>query len=413
MKKMNKINPNYALMPGSYLFAEVGRRVSAFQAAHPEKKILKLGIGDVTRPLPPVCVEALHKAADEMGDASTFQGYPPAQGYDFLINAIKEYEYDARGAQVDADEIFISDGAKSDTANIQELFSADAVVAVPDPVYPVYVDSNAMSGRAGVFENERWSNLVYLPCVAENGFMPEPPSQKVDLIYLCFPNNPTGAMLTRSQLKVWVDYARANDCLLLYDAAYRQYITREDAPRSIYEIEGARDVAIEFCSFSKTAGFTGVRCSWTVVPKSLKVQDASGRPASLNAMWSRRQSTKYNGTAYLIQRAAAAIYTPEGQKQVQENVGYYMENARIIRETMADLGIEASGGVDAPYIWLKCPNGMDSWRFFDYLLSGAGVVGTPGAGFGPSGEGYFRLTSFGSREVTLEATQRIRELLGK
>ena len=410
---MNKVNPNYALMPGSYLFAEVGRRVSAFQAAHPEKKILNLGIGDVTRPLPRVCIEALHKATDEMADPATFQGYPPAQGYDFLINAIKEYEYDARGAKVEADEIFISDGAKSDTANIQELFSGDAVVAVPDPVYPVYVDSNAMSGRAGIYENERWSKLVYLPCVAENGFMPEPPKEKVDLIYLCFPNNPTGAMLTRDQLKVWVDYARENGCLLLYDAAYRQYITREDAPRSIYEIEGAREVAVEFCSFSKTAGFTGVRCSWTVVPKSLKVQDAAGNPVSLNDMWSRRQSTKYNGTAYIIQRAAAAIYTPEGQAQVRENVGYYMENAKIIRETLVELGVEASGGVDAPYIWLKCPKGMDSWSFFDYLLSGAGVVGTPGAGFGPSGEGYFRLTAFGSREVTLEATQRIRELLGK
>ena len=348
-----------------------------------------------------------------MADPATFQGYPPAQGYDFLINAIKEYEYDARGAKVEADEIFISDGAKSDTANIQELFSGDAVVAVPDPVYPVYVDSNAMSGRAGIYENERWSKLVYLPCVAENGFMPEPPKEKVDLIYLCFPNNPTGAMLTRDQLKVWVDYARENGCLLLYDAAYRQYITREDAPRSIYEIEGAREVAVEFCSFSKTAGFTGVRCSWTVVPKSLKVQDAAGNPVSLNDMWSRRQSTKYNGTAYIIQRAAAAIYTPEGQAQVRENVGYYMENAKIIRETLVELGVEASGGVDAPYIWLKCPKGMDSWSFFDYLLSGAGVVGTPGAGFGPSGEGYFRLTAFGSREVTLEATQRIRELLGK
>ncbi len=408
---MIKVNSNYAKMPGNYLFAEVAKRVKQHEAKGPSQKILRLGIGDVTLPLAAACTNALHAATDEMATSSGFRGYAPDQGYDFLIEAIRQNEYAARGIDLDASEIFISDGAKSDTANIQELFSQDAIVSVPDPVYPVYVDSNALSGRAGSYDGERWTNLVYLPCTVDNDFLPDLPEQKVDLIYLCFPNNPTGAVMNREQLKGWVDYAKENNAIILYDAAYRAYITGDDIPRSIYEIEGAKDVAIEFCSFSKTAGFTGVRCSWTVVPKAVLGETETGQEISLNSMWSRRQSTKFNGTAYIVQRAAAAIYTEEGKKQVQDMVGYYMHNAAIIRQAMASLNIPFSGGTDSPYVWFRCPGGMDSWSFFDKLLSEANVVGTPGAGFGPSGEGYFRLTAFGSREVTEEATQRLFELL--
>ncbi|NLG24855.1 MAG: LL-diaminopimelate aminotransferase [Clostridiales bacterium] len=401
---MVRLNEFYGRLPGSYLFSEVGRRVAAYQAAHPDAQVIRLGIGDVTRPLPKVCIDAMHAATDEMADAATFRGYGPDQGYPFLQQAICDGEYRALGAPVEPGEIFIGDGAKSDTANIQELFSGDCRVAVPDPVYPVYVDSNALAGRAGAYENGRWSELVYLPCVEENGYLPPVPKEKVDLIYLCFPNNPTGAAIDREGLKAWVDYAREVGAVILYDAAYRRYITRRGVPRSIYEIDGADQVAIEFGSFSKTAGFTGLRCSWTVVPKAL----LSGR---LHAMWLRRQATKFNGTAYAVQRAAAAIYTPEGARQVDEMVGYYMENAAVIGEALKSLGIAYSGGVDAPYLWFKCPNGQDSWGFFDRLLEQAQVVGTPGAGFGVNGEGFFRLTGFNTRENTIEAMERFKKVL--
>jgi LL-diaminopimelate aminotransferase len=393
-------------MPGSYLFSEIGRRVRAYQADDPSAKLIRLGIGDVTRPLPQVCIGAMKRAADELGSAATFRGYGPDQGYDFLRSAISEHEYGARGADISPDEIFISDGAKSDSANVQELFSPGCVVAAPDPVYPVYVDSNALSGRAGVFAGGKWTLIEYLPCVAENGFAPPLPEKHVDLIYLCFPNNPTGATIERDALKAWVDYAREHEAIIIYDAAYRRYITRPGVPRSIYEIEGSREAAIEVCSFSKTAGFTGVRCSWTVVPKELNAFTSDGKPRSLRDMWLRRQTTKFNGAPYVVQRAAEAIYSPEGGRQVEEMVGYYQRNAQIIMKALLRLGVFFSGGVDAPYIWFRCPGG-DSWAFFDRLLKEAHVVGTPGAGFGPHGEGYFRLTAFGSEEDTREACDRL------
>ncbi len=405
---MVKINENYLKLPGSYLFSEVARRIAAYTAAHPQATITKLSIGDVTRPLVPAVIEAMHKAVDEMGTAEGFHGYGPEQGYPFLREAIAQYDYAARGVDIQADEIFVSDGAKSDCGNIGDIFGVDNVVAVCDPVYPVYVDTNAMAGRAGEYQEElgKWNKLIYMPCVEANGFSPEPPKEKADIIYLCFPNNPTGAVANREQLKAWVDYANQNGSVILYDSAYEVFITQEDVPHSIFEIEGARTCAIEFRSFSKTAGFTGNRCAYTVVPKDL---ERGG--VKLNTMWNRRQSTKFNGVPYVVQRGAAAIYTPEGHKQIMDNIAYYQNNAKIIREGLSAAGLECFGGVDAPYIWLKTPNGMGSWDFFDLVLDKANVATTPGAGFGPSGEGYIRLTAFGETEATRQAVERIKSML--
>lgn len=405
---MLKINENYSKLPGSYLFAEIARRTAAYTGANPDKKLIKLGIGDVTRPLAPAVVEAMKKAAAEMGEAETFMGYGPYEGYDFLRSAIVENEYAPYGTGIVSDEIFISDGAKSDCGNIGDIFAEDNIVAVCDPVYPVYVDANAMSGRAGDWDGEKWTKLIYMPCTEANGFMPQPPEKAPDMIYLCFPNNPTGTTATKEQLKTWVDYANKNGSVILFDAAYRAYITDAALPRSIYEVEGAKECAIEFCSYSKTAGFTGTRCGWTVIPKALK---RGGE--SLNAMWLRRQSTKYNGTSYVIQRAAEAVYSPQGKKQVAETVAYYMNNARVIREGLSAAGLTVYGGTDSPYIWIKTPEGTGSWDFFDRLLTEANVVTTPGAGFGPAGEGFIRLTAFGGAEATVEAVERVKKLFGK
>ena len=407
---MVKINENYLKLPGSYLFSEVARRIAAYSVAHPEAKIVKLSIGDVTRPLVPAVIEAMHKAVDEMGTLEGFHGYGPEQGYPFLREAIAQHDYAARGVNVKPEEIFVSDGAKSDCGNIGDIFGVDNVVAVCDPVYPVYVDTNAMAGRAGDYLEElgRWNKLVYMPCVEANGFSPELPKEKADIIYLCFPNNPTGATATREQLKAWVDYANANGSIILYDSAYEAFITEEDVPHTIFEIEGARTCAIEFRSFSKTAGFTGNRCAYTVVPLEL---ERGG--AKLNGLWNRRQCTKFNGVPYVIQRGAAAIYTPEGHKQVMENIAYYRNNAKVIREELTAAGLECFGGINAPYIWLKTPDGMGSWDFFDLVLDQANVATTPGAGFGPSGEGYIRLTAFGDADATREAVGRIRAMLNK
>lgn len=407
---MFHINDNFEKLPGSYLFAEVARRVKEYQAAHPDADIIRLGIGDVTKPLAPAVIEAMHQAVDEMGRQETFRGYGPDFGYDFLINAIRQGDYAARGVDIAYDEVFISDGAKCDVGNIQELFSEDAVIAVTDPVYPVYVDSNAMAGRAGDYRGDRWSRLCYLPCNAENGFVPPVPDRDVDVIYLCYPNNPTGTVLTKAQLKVFVDWARAHHAIIIYDAAYRAYITTPGVPLSIYEVEGAREVAIECNSFSKTAGFTGTRCAYTVIPHEVCGLNAQGGKVSLNALWKRRMTTKFNGVSYPVQRGAAAVYTPEGQAQIKAVVASYMENARIIRESLTAQGFTVFGGTDAPYIWLKVPQGLTSWDFFDLLLDQCHIVGTPGSGFGPSGEGYFRLTAFNTLELTQKAMERIKAL---
>lgn len=409
---MATVNENYLQLKSSYLFSEIARRVREFSADHADAKIIRLGIGDVTRPLPPAVVQALHEATDEMARADSFKGYGPEPGYSFLTELIAEHDYAPRGVRLSTDEIFVSDGAKSDTGNIQEIFSTDNVVALTDPVYPVYVDSNVMAGRGGTATGDgRYDRFVYLPCTAENNFEPALPNQHVDLVYLCYPNNPTGAVITREALKRWVDWARSSGAVLLYDAAYEAYISDPDIPRSIFEIEGAREVAIEFRSYSKTAGFTGTRCAYTVVPKEVTAKDRAGNAVQLNPLWLRRQSTKFNGVPYIVQRGAAATYTPEGKAQIRETIGYYMENARIIREGLAKTGLSVYGGVNAPYIWLKTPGGLTSWEFFDKLLNEAHVVGTPGSGFGPSGEGYFRLTAFGNREQTEEAVVRIQERL--
>lgn len=405
---MFHINDYFTRLPGSYLFAEIARRVKNYTAEHPDADIIRLGIGDVTRPLAPAVIDAMHQAVSEMGVQETFRGYGPDYGYDFLVNAIRENDYASRGVSLEYDEVFISDGAKCDVGNIQELFSADAVIAVTDPVYPVYVDSNAMAGRAGTYVDEHWDRLVYLPCNAENGFAPALPEKPVDVIYLCYPNNPTGTVLTRDQLKVWVDYARENGAIIIYDAAYRAFVSTPNVPLSIYEIEGAKECAIECNSFSKTAGFTGTRCGYTVVPHALKGLDSQGNKVEINALWKRRMSTKFNGVSYPVQRAAAAIYTPEGKQQIRETIDYYMHNAAIIRQGLTEAGITVFGGVDAPYIWLKVPGGMTSWEFFDRLLNECHIVGTPGSGFGPSGEGYFRLTAFNTLEKTQQAVERIR-----
>ena len=405
---MFHINDQFEKLPGSYLFAEIARRIKEYQQENPAADLIRLGIGDVTKPLVPAVIEAMHKAVDEMGTPEGFRGYGPDYGYDFLVNAIRESDYAARGVDVAYDEVFISDGAKCDVGNIQELFSPDAVIAVTDPVYPVYVDSNAMAGRAGNYVGDRWDRLVYLPCNAENGFVPPLPDRPVDVIYLCYPNNPTGTVLTKAQLKAFVDWAKDNGAIIIYDAAYQAYITTPDIPLSIYEVEGAKDVAIECCSYSKTAGFTGTRCAYTVVPHAVKGRNEKGEQVELNGLWKRRMSTKFNGVSYPIQRAAAAIYTEAGQAQIKEVVASYMENARIIRQGLTEAGFTVFGGQDAPYIWLQTPDGMPSWTFFDRLLKEVNVVGTPGAGFGPSGEGYFRLTAFNTKEKTEQAMARIK-----
>ncbi len=403
---MAKINENYLKLPGSYLFSTVAKKSASYAAAHPDKEVIKMSIGDVTKPLAPAVIEAMHKAVDEMGAAETFRGYGPEQGYDFLRDKIVEYDYRARGLDIAADEIFVSDGAKSDCGNIGDIFSVDNKVAVCDPVYPVYVDTNAMAGRAGDYIDGRWSRLVYMPCLEENGFMPQLPEEKVDIIYLCFPNNPIGVAATKEQLKPWVDYAKANGAVILYDSAYEAFITNPDVPHSIYEIEGAKETAIEFRSFSKTAGFTGTRCAYTVIPHALKLDGTE-----LNSLWNRRHTTKFNGVPYIVQRAAEAVYTPEGQTQTKEAIAYYLENARIIREGLTEAGLTVYGGENAPYIWAKTPDSLGSWEFFDKLLEEANVVTTPGEGFGPSGEGYVRFTAFSTKENTVRAMERIKKLV--
>lgn len=404
---MVKANDNYLKLPGSYLFSTIGKKVREYSEAHPEAKIIRLGIGDVTQPLAPAIIDALHKAVDEMGVRETFRGYAPDLGYEFLRNTIAENDYRSRGCNISADEIFVSDGAKSDCANIQEIFSLDNKIAVCDPVYPVYVDSNVMAGRCGDYDAASgvWSSVIYMPCTAENGFAPELPGETPDLIYLCFPNNPTGSAITKPQLQEWVDYANKVGAIILYDAAYEAYISEENIPHSIFECEGARTCAIEFRSFSKNAGFTGVRLGFTVIPKELKAGDVQ-----LHPLWARRHGTKYNGAPYIIQRAGEAVYSEEGRKQLKAQVAYYMDNARYIYNGLKEAGYTVSGGVNAPYIWLKAPNNMTSWEFFDHLLEKVNVVGTPGSGFGPSGETYFRLTAFGTKEATVEAVDRIKKM---
>lgn len=400
---MLKINENFVKLSPSYLFVEIANRVEKFTKEHPEMPVIRLGIGDVTRPLAKAVVEAMKKAAGEMGQAETFRGYGPECGYAFLRKAIAENDYASRGVTINLDEIFVSDGAKSDTGNIGDIFSVDNVVAVCDPVYPVYVDTNVMAGRAGDYEEGKgWSKIVYMPCRKENNFLPELPKEPVDIIYLCFPNNPSGVAMHRDELKKWVDYANQNKAIILYDAAYEAFITEEGVPHSIFEIEGAKTCAIEFRSFSKTAGFTGTRCAFSVIPKQLEFQGVS-----LNQLWNRRQSTKMNGVPYVIQRAAEAVYSKEGQAEIRETIAYYLNNAKIIKEGLAKAGFEVYGGVNSPYVWLKVPEGMSSWEFFDQLLAKAGVVGTPGSGFGVSGEGYFRLTAFNTKENTEKAVERI------
>ena len=405
---MFKVNDNYLKLPGSYLFSTIARKVREYKEANPDKDVISLGIGDVTQPLAPAIIDSLHKAVDEMAVKETFKGYAPDLGYEFLRSAIVKNDYAARGADIAIDEIFVSDGAKSDSGNIQEIFSEDNKIAVCDPVYPVYVDTNAMAGRTGIYnkETELWSDVIYMPCKAENNFAPEFPSEVPDIIYLCFPNNPTGATITKTELQKWVDYANENHAVIIYDAAYEAYISEDDVAHTIYECEGARTCAIELRSFSKNAGFTGTRLGYTVVPKDLKDENGT----MLNALWARRHGTKFNGAPYIIQRAGEAVYSDEGKKQTREQIAYYMNNAKIIKEGLADAGYSVSGGVNAPYIWLATPDGMSSWEFFDHLLANANVVGTPGSGFGPSGEGYFRLTAFGTYENTVEALERIKKL---
>ena len=404
---MFKVNDNYLKLPGSYLFSTIGKKVREYKAANPDREVISLGIGDVTQPLAPAIIDSLHKAVDEMAVKETFKGYAPDLGYEFLRSAIAKNDYGLRGVEIAIDEIFISDGAKCDSGNIQEIFSIDNKIAVCDPVYPVYVDTNAMAGRTGVYnkETELWSDVIYMPCKAENGFAPELPAKVPDIIYLCFPNNPTGATIKKDQLQKWVDYANENHAVIIYDAAYEAYISEDDVPHTIYECDGAKTCAIELRSFSKNAGFTGTRLGFTVIPKELKQGDVM-----LNSLWARRHGTKFNGAPYIIQRAGEAVYSEAGKKQTAKQIAYYMNNAKVIKEGLKEAGYTVSGGVNAPYIWLSTPDGMSSWEFFDYLLENANVVGTPGSGFGPSGEGYFRLTAFGTYENTLEALKRIQAL---
>lgn len=398
---MIKVNENFLKIKNNYLFSDIAKRVNAFTSENQDKKIIRLGIGDVTRPLSPTIITSLHNAVEEMGNIDTFKGYGPELGYDFLIEKIIDNEFRPRGIELDKDEVFISDGSKSDTGNIGDILGVDNKVAITDPVYPVYLDTNIMAGR---------ENITYLPCNKENNFVPALPEEKVDMIYLCLPNNPTGTVLTKEQLKVWVDYARDNKSLILFDAAYEAFITEDNIPHSIYEIEGAKEVAIEFRSFSKKAGFTGTRCAYTVIPKELKGYTTTGEPVSINQLWNRRHSTKFNGVPYIVQKAAESVYTDAGKKEVEDIISYYMENAKLIKAGLGAVGIETFGGINAPYIWLKTPNNLPSWDFFDILLKQLNIVGTPGVGFGQNGEGYFRLTAFGSRDNTIEAMERFKKL---
>ena len=409
---MALVNEHFLKLPNNYLFADIAKKVNAFKVSHPKADVISLGIGDVTQPLCPAVIEAMHKAVDEMASKDTFRGYGPEQGYQFLRDAIVKNDFVARGIHLEASEIFVNDGAKSDTGNFQELVRWDNSIGVTDPIYPVYIDSNVMIGRAGELgEDGKWSNVTYMPCTAENGFNPALPDKRVDVIYLCYPNNPTGTVITRDELRKWVNYAIKNDALIFYDAAYEAYIQDEDIPHSIYEIKGARKVAVEFHSFSKTAGFTGIRCGYTVVPKELTVATLKGERIPLNHLWNRRQCTKFNGTSYISQRAAEAIYTPEGKEQVKATIDYYMNNARTMYNTLTELGLEVYGGRNAPYIWVKTPNDMGSWKFFEQMLYEAHVVCTPGVGFGPSGEGYIRLTAFGDADDCKEAMERLKKWL--
>ncbi|MBR1546057.1 MAG: LL-diaminopimelate aminotransferase [Prevotella sp.] len=410
---MALINEHFLKLPNNYLFADIAKKVNAFKATHAKADIISLGIGDVTQPLCPAVIEALHKATDEMAQQATFRGYGPEQGYDFLREAILKNDFLPRGIHLDISEIFINDGAKSDTGNIQELVRWDNSIAVGDPIYPVYIDSNVMIGRAGVQEGGRWSNVIYMPCTAENNFIPQIPDRRVDIIYLCYPNNPTGTVISKEELRKWVSYALKNDALIFYDAAYEAYIQNDSVPHSIYEIRGARKCAIEFHSYSKTAGFTGVRCGYTIVPKEVTASTLKGERIPLNHLWNRRQCTKFNGTSYLSQRAAEAIYTPDGKKQVKATIDYYMKNAHEMKRALTSLGLKVYGGEHAPYLWVKTPHETPSWQFFEEMLYGAHVVCTPGVGFGPSGEGYIRLTAFGQQEKTQEALQRIENWLSR
>ena len=409
---MALVNEHFLKLPNNYLFADIAKKVNAFKVSHPKADVISLGIGDVTQPLCPAVIEAMHKAVDEMASKDSFRGYGPEQGYQFLREAIVKNDFVARGIHLEVNEIFVNDGAKSDTGNFQELVRWDNSIGVTDPIYPVYIDSNVMIGRAGELgEDGKWSNVTYMPCTAENGFNPALPDKRVDVIYLCYPNNPTGTVITRDELRKWVNYAIKNDALIFYDAAYEAYIQDDDIPHSIYEIKGARKVAVEFHSFSKTAGFTGIRCGYTVVPKELTVATLTGERIPLNHLWNRRQCTKFNGTSYVSQRAAEAIYTPEGKAQVKATIDYYMNNARRMYNTLTELGLKVYGGRNAPYIWVKTPNDMGSWKFFEQMLYEAHVVCTPGVGFGPSGEGYIRLTAFGDADDCKEAMERLKKWL--
>ena len=408
---MLQINENFLKLSDNYLFADIAKKVHAFRNQHPELSVISLGIGDVTQPLPAACIEAMQKAVTEMGSSASFHGYGPEQGYDFLRVAILKNEYESRGVQLELNEIFISDGAKSDCGNIGDILGIQNTVAITDPVYPVYIDSNVMSGRAGMWKNERWSRINYLPCNQENRFIPSLPAQPADIIYLCYPNNPTGTVLAKEELQKWVDYALEHQSLILYDAAYEAYIQNADIPHSIYELEGARQCAIELRSFSKTAGFTGVRCGYTIIPQELTATTSCGEKIKLNALWNRRQCTKFNGTSYITQRGAEAIYTSEGKQQVRKTIDYYMANARTMKTALQQMGYDVTGGENAPYLWVKTPDNLSSWQFFDHLLNQAQVIVTPGVGFGPSGEGYVRLTAFGKQEDCIAAIQRIKELV--
>jgi len=408
---MALINEHFLKLPGNYLFSDIAKKVQTFKVTHPKADVISLGIGDVTRPLAQAVRDAMHKAVDEMGNPETFRGYGPEQGYSFLTQAIIKHDYESRGISLSPNEIFINDGAKSDTGNIGDILRHDNSIGVTDPIYPVYIDSNVMGGRTGTLEEGKWSDVIYIPCTEENNFIPEIPKRRMDILYLCYPNNPTGASITKEALKMWVNYAIEHNVLILYDAAYEAYIQDTDMPHSIYEIKGARKVAIEFRSYSKTAGFTGIRCGYTVVPKELNGFTLSGEKVSLNQLWNRRQCTKFNGTSYITQRGAEATYSSEGAKQVKEIIQYYMGNAKIMKEGLQAVGLKVYGGDNAPYLWLKTPDRISSWKFFDQLLYGAHIVGTPGVGFGPSGEGYFRLTAFGTRENCMEAMERIRKWL--
>jgi len=406
---MALINEHFLKLPNNYLFSDIAKKVNTFKVTHPKDKIIRLGIGDVTQPLPAAVREAMHKAVDEMGSMDTFRGYGPEQGYSFLVDAILKHDFASRGVTLEPSEIFVSDGAKSDTGNMGDILRHDNSIGVTDPVYPAYIDSNVMSGRTGeLLKNGKWSNVVYMPCTEENNFIPELPKRRVDIIYLCYPNNPTGTTLIKSELKKWVNYALENDVLIMYDAAYEAFIQNPDVPHSIYEIRGAKKVAIEFRSFSKTAGFTGIRCGYAVVPKDLNGFTLDGKKVQLNKLWNRRHCTKFNGTSYITQRGAEAVYSPEGKEQVRRAIDYYMENAKIMKEGIQQCGMKAYGGDDAPYLWIKAPKGITSWQFFEKLLYDVNIVGTPGVGFGPSGEGYLRLTAFGDRKDTLEAMERIK-----